>query len=145
MSTHSEKIIFKRKVETVTNAINILQACIYKSVKQAYFLKSFIDTSFVIFKSIMLFCLRTWYLKVKTGTNILNLTTHVAIIFLKNRPVLQTCKYSTVKYLKHWLLIVYDFGRWGQQCLRPLYYCSSFNTKKALLITKLMKSLLEHQ
>ena len=28
---------FKEGVDPVTNAINILQACIYKSVKQAYF------------------------------------------------------------------------------------------------------------
>ena len=41
----------------------------------------------------MLFCKRTWDLKVKTGINILNLTTCEVLIELENRQFLQTCKY----------------------------------------------------
>ena len=43
-------------MQPVANALNILQACIFKSVKQAIFLKSFVATSVVYFYIIMLFC-----------------------------------------------------------------------------------------
>ena len=91
---------------SVANAINILQACIYKFVKIGHFLKPFVATSGVEFKIIMLFCARTWSLKVKTGISILNLSACGATIDLKNKPVLQTCKYRPVKRLYHWLQVV---------------------------------------
>ena len=85
------------------NAINVLQASIYKSVKTGLFLQSFVDTSIIKLKIILLFCQRTLYLKVKTRIRILNLTTRRAITDFRNRPVLQTCKSRPVKCLLHWL------------------------------------------
>ena len=46
----------QKKARTVANAMNALQACIYKSVKTGLSLKSFEATSIVQFKIIMLFC-----------------------------------------------------------------------------------------
>ena len=60
---------------------------LYKFEKTGQFLKSFVATSVAYFHNIMLFCKRTWYLKVETGISILNLTTRGAKIDLKNRPV----------------------------------------------------------
>ena len=40
----------------VANAINVLQACIYKSVKTGIFIKSFVDPNVVYFQIVMLFC-----------------------------------------------------------------------------------------
>ena len=70
----------------VTNVVNILQACNYKTVKTGLFLKSLVAPSVVDFQITMLFCKRTWYLKVKANMSILNLTTHGATNDLKNRP-----------------------------------------------------------
>ena len=40
----------------VVNAMKVLQACIYKSIKTGLFSKPFVATSGVYFKIIMLFC-----------------------------------------------------------------------------------------
>ena len=67
----------------VANAMKVLQACIYKSVKGGLFFKSFVATS-------------VDYFILKTSISTLNLTTHGAIIDIKLWPVLQTCKYRPV-------------------------------------------------
>ena len=71
----------------IANAINVLQACIYKSVKVSLFLKSFVATGIVYFNIIMLFCKGTRYLKVKTGNSILDFTIRGAIRDSENGPV----------------------------------------------------------
>ena len=71
----------------IANAINVLQACIYKSVKVSLFFKSFVATGIVYFNIIMLFCKRTRYLKVQTGNSKLDFTIRGTKRDFKNGPV----------------------------------------------------------
>ena len=71
----------------VVNAIKVLQACIYKSVKTGLFLTSLPTTSIVKFMMLLLESLGIWYLKVKASINEWNKTILVATDDVKNTPV----------------------------------------------------------
>ena len=76
---------FSKKISktSVTHAINILQACIYKSVKTGLISRCFVKFKMLMQKSII----------------IMNKKILVATNDFKSSPVLQTCKYRPVKCL----------------------------------------------
>ena len=90
----------------VTNALSILQACIYKSVKTGLFLKPFIDTRVVKFNKMMpVFTFKYQDLWPKCMI-LWSQTTLGAKLILKILLFAQTCKQRPVKCLQHHLLLV---------------------------------------
>ena len=78
----------------VANAIKLLQACIYKSVKTGLFLTSLVATSVVKFMLLMNVSRSIWYLEVKTSINMWNYTILMVTDDVKNSPVLATGAFS---------------------------------------------------
>ena len=72
----------------VTNAINVLQACIYKSVKTGLYLKSIVDPHVVKFIMLMpVFTINYQVLEQKSMVLWNQTTLFAATNYFRNRPV----------------------------------------------------------